>query len=72
MRRSTIIIGLLALVHTTGLRAQVTGDAANATAQAAKESSWQNWTFAGIAAVVAAGAIYFISTNNGNSAPDDE
>jgi hypothetical protein len=68
MKKFGIILSLFALGH---LQAQTTGVAASETATAAKESGWQNWTFAGVALIVAASAVYIVSLNSGHSADSD-
>jgi hypothetical protein len=56
---------ILATFLHSGLSAQ-TGEAAVATAEVAKDNHWQNWTFAALALVVAASAIYVVSIDNGH------
>lgn len=69
MKNSGILWILVALLFGGSLNAQGTGDAAVQTTQTAKSNHWQNWTFAGIALVIAAGAILVVSMDNGHSAP---
>ena len=60
---------LLAMLLTMmNLQAQTTGEAAVATTKTATSTNSQNWTFAAIALVTAAGAIFVISMDNGSPA----
>jgi hypothetical protein len=49
------------------LQAQ-TGDAALSSSQAASDSQWQNWTFAGSAVVTATTAVLVLLTDTGSHA----
>jgi hypothetical protein len=68
-KKLTILLILTALLSRGALQAQ-TGETAVATAEAASDSQWQNWTFAAISIVVAAGAVYFVATDAGHHADD--
>ena len=59
---------LVILLSAASLEAQATGDAAVATATAAKENHWQNWTFVASAALTAATAVLVVSMDDGHHA----
>ena len=69
MKQVGILWILIALLFGGNLNAQGTGEAAVQTTQTAKSNNWQNWTFAAVALVIAAGAILVVSMDNGHSAP---
>lgn len=59
-----LFIALAALIAGP-LQAQ-TGDAAIASTNAASDSQWQNWTFAGTTLVTATTAVLILLTDNGS------
>lgn len=62
---STLLV--LTLLSSAPLQAQ-TGEGAAAAAKANQQTTWQNWTFAGIALVIAGTSIYLLTVNDGHSA----
>jgi hypothetical protein len=58
------------LIAGIDLQAQNTGDAAISNVKETKSNGWQSWTFAAIAFATAAGAVFFVSINNGKRASD--
>ncbi len=59
---------LLLILCAASLTAQTTGEEAVNSAEIAQSNNWQNWTFAAVAIVVAAGAVYFVSLDDGHAA----
>ncbi|HSX10542.1 MAG TPA: hypothetical protein VLF94_02345 [Chlamydiales bacterium] len=56
---------ILILLLSGSLQAQ-TGDAAVASTNAASDSQWQNWTFAGTFVATATGAVLILLTDTGS------
>ncbi len=71
MKNVTTLLILTVLFTGRTLQAQNTGDAAAVTVQEAKSNAWQNWTFAAIALVTAAAAVFIVSMDDGHRAPKD-
>jgi len=46
---------------------EMTGDAAEAPVKAAKSNAWKGWVFAGVALVVAAGAVVAVAVSEGSA-----
>lgn len=65
MKKRTTLLTLVTLLINTSLNAQNTGNAAVEPVKTASENNWQNWAFAGSALIIAAGAIFVVSINNG-------
>lgn len=62
-----ILLIAVAALSALPLQAQ-TGDAAVSSENAASDSQWQNWTFAGTTLVTAATAVLILLTDNGSHA----
>ncbi|PIS03155.1 MAG: hypothetical protein COT85_03780 [Chlamydiae bacterium CG10_big_fil_rev_8_21_14_0_10_42_34] len=68
MKNFKTLLTLLAIGTNLSISAQETGGSAVASAEAAVDYNWQNWTFAAVAMVMAAGAVYVVSLDSGNEA----
>ena len=60
-----LLLPLTVVLASGNLQAQATGTAAVVTAETAKSSNWQSWTFAASAIVTAAGAVFLVSLHDG-------
>ena len=67
MKKSTILLVLIALLSTQILVAQDVGAGAVVASQTSSSNNWQNWVFASSALISAAIGIVIVSLNPGST-----